>query len=587
MSVVKTDVLVVGGGGAGLRAAIEASRQAVKTVLVSKGRPARSGVTPLAGADLALDGKSLHELGFPGDPTDSKEKFFRDIVIQGFYLNNQKLVEAYVRDAPARVKELIDWGMKVSASESRAVLTSGVEITDALNRELKRSNVEIFEDIMVYELLTRGGKVVGALGIDINSGEFIVFNSKAVVLATGGWHKAYYLNSGTPDMSGDGQAMAFKVGAELINMEMITFCPNVIVWPPSLRGSIYLYVFHLFCGNILNSLGENFMEKYPKRIAEVGTRTEWNKLILSIASMREILEGRGGPHGGVYFSLKGIPWEDVEKSGILSFAPNWKFQGTDFSGLTQKLREGEMVEVAPAAHYFEGGIKINEKCETGIAGLYAAGECAAGLFGANRVAAATTEMLIQGAIAGKYAAEYAKRVNFTDFDEKQVERFKEEALGPIKRREGVKLFELKERLQRLAYDKVGVIRTAQDLSEAINEISSIRKEKLPKLCTTTKVTEYNREWIECLELKNMFLLVEISARAALLRTESRGVHYRSDYPYMDNNNWLKELAAKNVNGEIVITSQPITVTTLKPPGGVMPFEESILKAIEALETVGW
>lgn len=583
--VIDTDVLVVGSEGAGSRAAIEASKHNVRTIIVTKGHLAKSGVTMLAGADIMLDGKSLHELGFPGDPKDSKEKFFRDIVIQGFYLNDQKLVEAYVRDAPARVKELIDWGMTVHASEERAVLTSGVEIVRALQREVKRHDIELIKDTMVADLLVAGGKVVGAVGIDINTGEIVVFRSKAVILATGGWHKAYPLTTGTEGLTGDGQAMAYRVGADLLNMEMVTFCPNIILWPPMLRGSIFLYLLHLCCGDLLNSKEEPFLSQYDPKIVELGTKTEWNKLLLSLFTMREVRKGKGTPYGGVYLSLKDIPWDIVEKSclegGWLTL--DWKFQGTDFSGLMKSLREGYPVEVAPAAHYFEGGIRINEKCETSLPGLYAAGECSTGVFGANRVAAATTEMLVEGAIAGGFAAEYAMKVSAPEIDVKQIESLRNKVLRPLRREEGVRPVELRKRIQQIANENIMVIRDGEGLKRAIKELERIRREELPRLCTTTKVQEYNREWIEALELENMVQVLEMSARSALTRTESRGVHYRLDYPKLDNDHWLKEVTVKQVADEMQIATHPITITTITLPRGTMTFEESILKAIEALE----
>lgn len=580
---VDTDVLVVGSEGAGARAAIEAATHDVNVTIVSKGRIARSGVTMLAGADVALDGKSLHELGFPGDPKDSKERFFRDIVIQGFYLNNQMMVEAYVRDAPARVKELIDWGLRVSSSGEREIVTSGAEIVKTLLREVRKHDIQIIEDTMVTDLLTKDGRVVGAVGIDINTGQFVVFKSKAVVLATGGWHKAYSFTSGSEGLTGDGQAMAYRAGAELLNMEMVTFCPNVILWPPIYRGSIFLYILSMFCGNLLNSKKEPFLSQYDLKIVDLGTKTEWNKLLLSLFSIREIRRGKGTPHGGVYFSLSNVTQETLEKSGVFAFTPNWKFQGTDFSGLVKNLLEGEVVEVGPAAHYFEGGIKINEKCETSLPGIYAAGECSTGLFGANRVAAATTEMLVEGAIAGKYATEYTKNISTPEVDVAQVEKLRNKILKPLKREGGVKPVELRKRVQQIAYKNIEVIRDEERLRRAIKEFESIRKSELPKLYTTTKVQEYNREWIEALELENIIQVLEISAKSALTRKESRGAHYRLDYPRIDNDHWLKEIVVKQVDGEMQITTRPIVIATITPPKGTMSFEESILKAIEALE----
>jgi succinate dehydrogenase/fumarate reductase flavoprotein subunit len=583
--IIKTDVLVVGGGGAGLRAAIESSKDHVKTILVSKGSVARSGATELAGADLTTDGKSLRKLGFFGEPKDSKETWFRDMVNQGYYLNNQRLLDIYVQKAPERVKELIDWGMDVSFSEERAIFTSGTHITDALKRAAKEYNVELIDDVMITDLLTRNGRVVGAIGIDINTGRFLIFQSKAVILATGGWHKAYSPNAGSRELSGDGVAAAYRAGAELVNMEMVTFCCNVLIWPPCWRGSIFTYVLHMRTGlEIVNSKGEKFLEKYNPKIVKFGTSTEWNKSFISVASALEILEGKGSLHGGVYLRT-GVPWE-VFESQVSMFYPDWKFKGVDFSELARMLKEEEPVEVGPAAEYFEGGISINENCETNIPGLYAAGECALSPFGANRVSAATTEMLVFGEIAGRSAAMYAKKVRSEQIDENQVRKLEEKALQPLKRGEGIKSVELRSRIQKMAYEKLGPARDHEGLESFIREIQRIRIEELPKLCITSASRKYNMEWIEALELDNITQLLEISAMAALMRTESRGVHYRIDYPHTDYDNWLKEIVAKQVEGKPKLSTRPVKAAIITPPTGTLPYFEAMLKAMEAHSEVG-
>jgi succinate dehydrogenase/fumarate reductase flavoprotein subunit len=582
---IETDVLVVGCGGAGLRAAIEASEHDAKVILVSKGPFARSGATLLAGADLTLDGKSLHALGFQGEPKDTKQKFFGDIVTQGFYLSNQKLVQTYVQDAPERVKELLDWGLKVGFSEERAIFASSTSILNALSRKAKENNILIMEDIMLVNLLTKGAKIAGAIGIEINTGEFITFKSKSVILATGGWHKAFSPNAGTRELTGDGVAMTYRVGAELANMEFVTFCPNVLLWPPIWRGNIFLYVIHLLIGGqLVNAKGENFLDKYDPKIVKVGTSTEWNKCFLSIATVREVLEGKGTPHGGVYYKA-GMPW-DVFESRLTEKYPNWKYKGIDFSELRKMLKEEGSVEVGPAAEYFEGGIVVNERCETNISGLYAAGECTASLFGANRVAAATTEMLVEGAIAGRFAADYAKKSGIPDIDKKQVDKLQEKAILPLKLKEGIKPAELLRNVQKAAYEKLGLIRDNNGLSEFVKYIEMVKKDQLPKLCTVSKSMNYNKEWFEALELENIVQLLELSAKSAVMRTESRGVHYRSDYAWTDNDNWLKEIVLREDAGDLHVTKRPVIITSLMPPSGVTPYLEMVKKLMEAHSEIG-
>jgi len=271
---IETDVLIVGSWGAGLRAAIEAASSGVQTILVTKGAVNRSGASPLAGADVMLDGKSLHDLGYPGDPEDSPEKFFRDICIEGFYLNNQRLVTNYVQEAPARVKELLDWSIKVISSGKREIITPGTEIVKVLHRELAHQEIEIFEDTMVCDLLTNKGQVAGAIGVDIYTRDIMLFKAKTIVLATGGWQKAYPYNTIADEMSGDGQAMAYRAGAELINMEMVTFCPNTLLAPKMLRGSLFFYAFHASCGTILNNEETDILTNLDPKIVEIATKTE-------------------------------------------------------------------------------------------------------------------------------------------------------------------------------------------------------------------------------------------------------------------------------------------------------------------------
>ncbi len=575
-----TDVLVVGGGGAGLRAAIETGKNKMDTILVSKGSVARSGATEMAGADLTADGKSLRELGFFGEPRDSKETWFSDIVNQGFYLNNQKLLNIYIQTAPERIKELLDWGLDVSFSEERALFTSGTGITDALKKGAKEYNVRMVENIMITDLLTKSGKVVGAVGIDVKTGQFEVFQSKAVILASGGWHKAFFPNAGSRELSGDGQAAAYRAGAELVNMEMVTFCCNVLYWPPCWRGSIFTYILHMRTkSKLTNSKGEKFLEKYDPKIVRFGTTTEWNKSFLSIASAIEGLEGKASPHGGVFIS-NDAPWEVFEPQ-VVNFYPGWKFKGVDFSEMGRMLKEGKPAEVGPAAEYFEGGISMNEDCETNLSGLYAAGECALSPFGANRVSAATTEMLVFGEVAGKAAVSYAKQVGSFEIDENQVEALREKALRPLKRRNGVKPVELRRRIQKMAHENLGPVRTAEKLQKFIGELERVRMKDVPALCTTLETRKYNLEWIEALEVENITLMLETSAKAALMRTESRGVHYRSDHPSADHDNWLKEIVIKQENGEPQMRTRPVVVTVKTPPKGKLPYMDALLKAMEA------
>lgn len=583
----ETDVLVVGGGGAGFRAAIGAKEAGVSTVLLSKGPLARCGASPMAGADFTLDGKSLHRLGFPGAPNDTQEKFFNDIVTQGYFLNNQKLVEQYIRKAPDRLKELLDWGIKVIFSEERAIFTSGIGLMDALLRQSRKMGVELLEDTMLIDLLVREGKIVGGLGLDIRTGQFIHFHAKAVIMATGGWHKAFWPNTGMRDLSGEGIAMAHRAGAAIGNMEFITFCCNVLYSPPVWRGSIATYILGLLCGGELtNSLGEAFLKKYDPFVVEKGTTMEWNKSFLSFASAREVRDGRGSPNAGVYYGLGQVPWETYEKIATSTIFPNWKYKAMDLTELARRLKDGESVEVGPAVEYFDGGIFVNERFETGIEGLYAAGECALGLFGANRICSAITEMLVHGADAGKNAGDYAKRSKAPSINSREFLPLRQQAEQAFMRKAGINPARARRWIQELAHKYLGPIRTGQDLNEFLVLLERVEQNEIPNLAVASKNRVYNKEWLDALELPFIVHLLKAATKSALYRTESRGVHFREDYPLTDNDNWLREGVVNFDGGKFTLSSRPVTVTAMTPLQGKTPFLAMMKQMMASRSDIG-
>ena len=580
------DVLVVGGGGAGLRAAIAARHEGARTLLVNKGTYGKSGATVMAGADLTADGRSLRRIGFFGESRDTPEKFLLDIVHQGFNLNNQKLLEIYIRDAGDRLEELLEWGMPVERSDERSIFTSGSAISRALVRWAKSVGVEVASDVMTLELITEDDRVVGALGLDLLTGELVHFRAKAVVLASGGWHKAFYPNAGPRDLSGDGVAMAYRAGAALANMEFITFCCNVILWPPIWQGSVFAYaLIMLFGGRLTNKQGDAFLEAYDPDVVRIGTSSEWNKCFVSLASQREVEEGRGSPHGGIYLDNGDIPLE-VFDHRVRAVFPGWKYHAADFAPMAAMLRKGERIEVGPAVEYFEGGVAVDEGYGTSIEGLYAAGECATSPFGANRVVAATTEMLVGGAVAGSHAAQYAKCTQPTREPSVEIGRLQREILRPLESRRGVSPAEVRSQVQRLAHSHLGPIRTRDRLEELAGILDSIQKEELLALSTTSKSRCYNKEWVEALELRNIVQLLELSARAALARTESRGVHYRSDFPRTDNDHWLQEIVARKGEDRVEWTSRPVIATCLSPGSGKKPYMDMLKEMMLARSQVG-
>jgi succinate dehydrogenase/fumarate reductase flavoprotein subunit len=535
----------------------------------------------MAGADLTADGQGMRTLGFFGEPRDTKQKFFSDIVHQGCFLNDQRLTQIYADDAPDRLGELMDWGIKANFTDERAIFTAGTGIMDALHRQSRKVGVERVEDVAMIDLLVQDGRVVGALGLDVYTGEFITFLSKAVVLATGGWHKAYTPVSGSRELTGDGIAMAYRVGAELANMEFVTYCCNVSLWPPIWAGSIFPYVLSLVVGgSLVNSLGEPFLEKYDPHVVDVALHTEWNKSFISFATEVEVRAGKGSPRGGVYYVTGDMPWETFD-AHVQRQYPGWQYKAVDFSEMRRIMQGGGGAEVGAVAEYFPGGIAVDEHYATNVPGLYAAGECAVSLFGANRVMAATTEMLVTGAVAGWAAGEHAASTREPVANSDQVRALVEKTSLPLARGKGVRPVQVRKRLQVAASDKVGPIRTGDELNEFLAFTGRLKDEELPALYTSSQSKRYNKEWFEALELENMIQVLELSAVASLTRTESRGVHYREDHPDTDNDRWIKEIVIKRANGEPQVTTRPLATTTLSPPRGVLPYEAMIKRMIDA------
>jgi succinate dehydrogenase/fumarate reductase flavoprotein subunit len=582
----ETDVLVVGGGGAGFRAAIGAREQGAAVALLSKGPLARSGASPMAGADFTLDGKSLSELGHIGAPDDSEEKVFNDIITQGFFLNNQKLVEHYVRQAPARLKEMIDWGLQITFSEERAIFTSGLRLMDILLKQARRVGVDLLEDVMLVDLVVENGMVTGALALDVRKGEFIHLATKAVVMATGGWHKAFWPNTGMRDLSGEGMVIAHRAGADLGNMEFITCCCNVLLEPPMWRGSLATYVLGMLAGHRLtNNRGEVFLDNYDPYTVSTGVSTEWNKSFVSYATTKEVREGRGFPKGGIHFSRGDIPWEKYELFCSVLF-PKWKYKSIDLTELGRRFKENQPIEVGSVVEYFDGGIIVDDSFATGVLGLFAAGECTLGLFGANRVFSAITEMLVHGADAGRNAAEYARSTGVPAPDAERLAEKQRRAEQPLEPGGGLRPAPVRRKLQEMAHRHLGPIRSGDELRAFLVEIQRIKREALPCLEATAKGRSYNKEWMDALELENILELLELATASALRRTESRGVHYRADYPDTDNDNWLVESVVQRTDAGFEVTTRPVCTTSVTPPGGVTPYLDMIKKMMESHSEIG-
>lgn len=551
--VLETDVLIVGAGGAGLRAAIEADRKGVKVTVACKGR-LPSGCTPYAmGAmQVALDSR------------DSSDIHFRDTVVGGAFMNNQKLVNVMVGEAFDRVLDLVEFGTKFQREKGkyklfplggctypRAVVSSDPYtggFVKGLVNEVNRRGIDVHEHIMITHLLKEKGAVCGATGLNLQNGDFYAFNAKTTILATGGAGKLYPLTTNPLDVTGDGYALAYRAGAELIDMEFIQ-SRACIVYPKTLRGrpppADGLVTLG---GRFYNALGQRYMKKYePARIERV-TRD-----LIAIHAYREIKAGLGTPHGGVYNDLSSVPEEELKR--FTSFLEACRAEGIDPSW--------QPIEWAPGVHHLMGGVKINEKTETTVEGLYACGEVSAGVHGANRVAAnALTDIQVFGARAGKFASERAMTKTTQKINEKKIEIERKIIFDVYDRNDGLDFKEIKKEIQTIMNNFVGVIRRGDKLELAIDELEKIKRDKIPFISIKVKK---NYEMLgRALETMNLVVVGEMIAEAALLRTESRGAHYREDFPNRDDKNWLKNIVVRLEKGRMMLETRPAIMINLNP-----------------------
>lgn len=578
--IVETDVLIVGSEGAGSPAALEAVKHGAKVTVVTKGSNiGRSGATVTGDADLDVDSRSLHErFGLSeADPQDSKDVFFEDMLKGGKYLNNQRLAEIHVEEAPDRLQDLLDLGVKIDGlvhssghSYPRGVVIPGVKLMPPLRRAVLATEAQLECYTMITDLLTKDGGVVGAVGINGATGEFVVFKAKAVVLCTGGAMRMYPYTTAPEELTGDGGAMAYRAGAELIDMEFPMFLPGVFPWPPAVRGVDVPFILSTggyVRGWMLNKSGERFIERWDPVHYEWTTRD-----IASVAMMTEILAGRGSPHGGVYVSLKHLP------DNLIDHLEEWMppefymfYGGFNMKDYLPDLKR-EAIESVPASHFFNGGLRINERCETSLPGLFGAGEVTGGVHGANRLSGnAFTEMILWGHRAGRFAADFAKRRDEVSIDRNQLEETRHRTFAPLERKGGISSVDLRKRLQQTAWEKAGVIRDGKGMESALAEFVRMREEELPQVSVRAKERVFNREWLQTLELENMLFVMEMVCRTSINRTESRGALYRRDHPDTDNINWLKNQIVSKQEDGMNIRSEGIVVTRIDPPKKILKY----------------
>lgn len=530
---ISTDILIIGSGGAGSRAAIEVDNTGLKAIIVSKGLSFRSGCTGMAEGGYNAVFKTVAK-------DDSKEAHIYDTLKGGSYLNDEKLVEILVNEAPQRLIDLENYGALFDRQESGEIDQrpfggqtykrtcyqgdrTGAELLNALKEEIIKRNIECIEEVMITSLITDKNQVIGATGLDLKDSSLIYFKAKSTILASGGAGQLYPVTSNTFQKNGDGYAIAYKAGAKLIDMEQIQFHPTGMVAPESKKGVLVTEAVRAEGGKLLNKNGARFMSKYAPEKMELATRD-----IVARSIYQEIIEGRGTEKGGIYLDISHLDNNYIDEkleTMVLQF---------DNVGIDIKH---EPIEVAPTAHHFMGGLKINTDASTSLRNLFGAGEVCGGVHGANRLGGnALADTQVFGKIAGENASKACADTEIkTNYEQVKIEASRIENL--IKKG-NIKPQKFKENIKNLMWKKVGIVRDEKTLNEGLKDLQDMQK-KLDNLDVSDK-KQYNTELVTALEVINMVEICILIVKSAILRRESRGSHFRSDFPE-SKDEWKKSI----------------------------------------------
>ena len=581
-SVVKTDVLVIGGGGAGASAAVAARRANAKVTLAAKGGLGKSGNTIMASASVGMDGESAYRFGEKkADRKFTKDVLFERIVKGGFYLSEQDLARQYVEEAANRVQEFIQFGRRAKQRfmflPPGSWFTSGKATGLACRQSvLETPGIDVVEDVIICDLIKREDKVIGALGVNVYTGELVAFQAKAVVLCTGGYQPFSFKcsHSGT---TGDGMAMAYRAGAMLADMEFLLFLPGVLLSPQFHRGSIFPFIWYVagfVRPEVRNGAGERITDCMSPDLLEMAEGSEWAKLVFTYYWGKDIAAGKGTANGGVHFDFSNSSrwryFSGAFKAMVMLkqwYRKSWRYQGEDMSDLNKMALKGIPWEVGLSSEYSMGGIIVDAKMWTGVPGLFAGGEVTSGVFGASRMARALTEMLVQGHRAGVSAAAYARQADSAEIEVDQLSENRERILRPFNQKSGISPSKVHAAIESAADSGFAFVREEVGLRSTLQEIERIRDEDMPQMALGSQSRVYNYEWMESIQARNLITCVEAGVKAALMRRESRGFHIRSDWPEVDNNNWVERIIVGEENGRMAVTRRKPVFTTLAPHSG--------------------
>jgi succinate dehydrogenase / fumarate reductase flavoprotein subunit len=579
------DVLVIGAGGAGLRAAIEASANGVSVGLICKSLLGKAHTVMAEGGVAAAIGNV--------DDRDNWKVHFSDTMRGGQYLNNWRMAELHAKEAPERVIELEKWGALFDRTKEGKMLQrnfgghkyprlahvgdrTGLEMIRTLQDHGIHQGIQVHMECTITTLLKDGDRVAGAFGYEREKGNYKLFKAKAVVIATGGIGRAFKISSNSWEYTGDGQTLAYNAGAELMDMEFVQFHPTGMVWPLSVRGILVTEGVRGEGGILLNSEGKRFMfddipelyknqtadnpeegwryvqgDKNARRPPELLTRDHVARCIV-----REIKAGRGSPHGGVFLDIAWLK-EKIKDSEahIKKKLPGMYHQ---FKKLADIDITKEPMEIGPTTHYTMGGIRVDADTQmSAVPGLFAAGECAAGLHGANRLGGnSLSDLLVFGKRAGEHAAKFAKDNPTITIDEQKVTEAAQWALIPLERESGENPYQVQQDLREMMQSLVGIVRREDEMAEAKEHLKELRKRAANLAVAGNR--DFNPGWHTALDIHNLLTVSEAVAMCALERKESRGAHFREDFPNKDPESAKFNLVLKKgADGEMQMRKEPI------------------------------
>jgi succinate dehydrogenase / fumarate reductase flavoprotein subunit len=548
------DVLVIGAGGAGLRAAIAAAEAGVTVGLVCKSLLGKAHTVMAEGGIAAALGNV--------DPKDSWEVHFADTMRGGQRINDYRMVETFAKEVPERVFELERWGGLFDRTPDGRILQrpfgahtyrrlchvgdrTGLELIRTLQDRVVHSGVDVHMEVTTTRLLTDAERIAGAFGYRREDGRYLLFRAKAVVLATGGWGKVYKVTSNSWECTGDGCAMAYEAGAELMDMEMVQFHPTGMVWPPGVRGILVTEAVRGEGGILRNSQGERFMERYDPKKMELSSRD-----VVARSIYKEVQAGRGTPHGGA--------WLDISHRGPDYIKKKLPSMHEQFLKLADIDITKSPMEVAPTIHYVMGGVRVEAGTgATTVPGLYAAGEVAAGLHGANRLGGNSLgDLLVFGKRAGEHAAHYVQGLRAAPrADDRQAAEERALLQRPFERETGENPYEIHEELQAVMGEDAGIARTGAGLAAGLQKILALQ-ERADRMHVGGSML-YNPGWHQCRDVRFMLTLCEAIFRSAIERTESRGAHWRLDYPDQDAAWGRKNIVVRRENGAMRVATRPV------------------------------